>query len=49
METWKLARVQTIISARTVMLEYVNAGGGRWTIQRSIRQLSRILGVDELT
>ena len=48
METWKLARVRSIISPRTVLLEYVNAGGGRRTIERSIRQLSLILGVEEL-
>jgi hypothetical protein len=48
METWKLARVRSIISPRTVSLEYVNAGGGRRTIERSIRQLSLILGVEEL-
>ncbi len=44
----ELARVRSIISPRTVLLEYVNAGGGRRTIERSIRQLSLILGVEEL-
>jgi hypothetical protein len=48
METWKLALVKNIISPRTVVLEYVNAGGGRRTVESSIRQLSLILGVDEL-
>ena len=48
METWKIARVISIVSARTVRLEYSNAGGGRKELQRSIRQISLILGVDEL-
>ena len=48
METWKIARVVAKVSARTVMLEYSNAGGGLRTLQRSIRQVSLILGVDEL-
>jgi hypothetical protein len=48
METWKIARVVSLVSARTIQLEYVNAGGGKRTLQRSIRQVSLILGVDEL-
>jgi hypothetical protein len=48
METWKIARVVSLVSARTVLLEYANAGGGRKTLERSIRQVSLILGVDEL-
>jgi hypothetical protein len=48
METWKIARIVELISARTVLLEYTNAGGGLKTLQRSIRQVSLILGVDEL-
>ena len=48
METWKLARVISLISARSVLLEYANAGGGRKTLQRSVRQVSLVLGVDEI-
>jgi hypothetical protein len=47
METWKIARVVSLDSPRTVTLEYTNAGGGKKTLQRSIRQVSLILGVDE--
>ena len=48
METWKLAKVVEVLSARTVLLEYVNARGGRTVLQRSIRQVSLILGVEEI-
>ena len=48
MDTWKIARVIEVVSARTILLEYTNAGSGRKTLQRSIRQVSLILGAEEL-
>ena len=47
-QTWKLGLVVQLLSSRTVLIQYSIGGAGTKQIRRSVRQISIVLGADEI-